>query len=380
MLFSISVNILLSKNNSLFSEDKDLKLNITKDIGEGSYGKVFEFNDQYAIKIFKDCTIGNINLSSNQESILPESNENRELQFYFEMLKKNKKNNSLSVNYILQPYAIGYTTQDFFYKKKFDKNTYFVILPLCIPFYKLLPIKNVELISLQKENELFKNISIQSIYSKPILHTTSITFSNNTPITFSNSTPITFSNNNTPIVSNQNKNHIFGILFVLQIMKKICKASIYLEEEFKIFNLDFKISNIMFLKPNPNDYSPKNNLNTLNDLIVIDFGLVKYIQDLNSIFQYDDVISQKYFIWPYSGTTLLSNIPAYSICINGLELLFGKKEIDKLPSYRFTKKIIEKIKNVDHNLYTIFYEGLMNKCNTRKLLHFIQKYLLSILG
>jgi hypothetical protein len=372
MLFSISVNILLSKNNSLFSEDKDLKLNITKDIGEGSYGKVFEFNDQYAIKIFKDCTIGNINLSSNQESILPESNENRELQFYFEMLKKNKKNNSLSINYILQPYAIGYTTQEFFYKKKFDKNTYFVILPLCIPFYKLLPIKNVELISLQKENELFKNISIQSIYSKPILHTRSITFSNNTPITFSN--------NNTPIVSNQNKNHIFGILFVLQIMKKICKASVYLEEEFKIFNLDFKISNIMFLKPNPNDYSPKNNLNTLNDLIVIDFGLVKYIQDLNSIFQYDDVISQKYFIWPYSGTTLLSNIPAYSICINGLELLFGKKEIDKLPSYRFTKKIIEKIKNVDHNLYTIFYEGLMNKCNTRKLLHFIQKYLLSILG
>lgn len=336
MLFSLNSSILLSKNNNEFQEDKELRLHITKDLGEGSYGKVFELNDQYAIKIFKQCTLGNVDLSSTEDSVLPSNEENRELQFYFEMLKKNKLNQSLSVHYILQPYAIGYTKEEITYKSKFEIHSYFVILPLCIPFYKLLPIKNIELLSLQKPNELFQNILLDTMIN----------------------------------INNQNDN-IFGILFVLNIMKKICKASIYLEEEFKIYNLDFKISNIMFLKTS----QKKKDLNDLNDLIVIDFGLIKHIQDLNSIFDYEHLIQQKYFIWPYSGTTLISNIPSYSICINGLELLLGKKEIEKLPSYRIIKKNILKLKNIDHNLYIIFYEGLINKCNTQKLLFLIQKYL-----
>jgi hypothetical protein len=159
-------------------------------------------------------------------------------------------------------------------------------------------------------------------------------------------------------------------------MKYLSIASIYLEDEFKIYNLDFKITNIMFLKNNENiEYE---------DLIVLDFGLIKHNLDkltnnnceLNSpIFDYSHQISQKYFIWPYSGTSFISQVPSYSICIIGLELLFGKKEIEKLPSYRIVRKLIDKLRIIDNNLYNIFNEGIITKINTKKLLSYILTYI-----
>ncbi len=345
MLFSVKSHILLAKNNFEYCENKEYVFSISKELGEGSYGNVFECNEKYAIKIFKHCTIGNIDLSSTESTLLPTSDENRELSFYFEMLKRYKSEEKRSTHYILHPYAIGFTKEDIFYNRKIEKFSYFIILPLCIPFYKALPIKNIELISIEQNNELFKNIDLSSY----------------------------------PYLNNMDGKmpfRPFGVYFVLHIMKILLSASHYLEEEFKIYNLDFKFNNIMFL----NSKHQKNLL--LEDLIVIDFGLIKHIEyngpfGPSSIFQYDDLIKQKYFIWPYSGTTLTSQIPSYSICINGLELLFGKKEVEKLPSYRLIKKIIHKLKSIDNNLYYIFYEGVIQKCNTKRLLLFIQNYLTS---
>ncbi len=345
MLFTVKSNILLAKNNFEYIENKEYIFTISRELGEGSYGNVFEFNEKYAIKIFKQCTLGSIDLSSKESTLLPTCDENRELSFYFEMLKKHKDEEKRSIHYILHPYAIGFTKETICYgenekRVKIPTFTYFLILPLCIPFYKALPVRNIDLISIQQSNDLFKNIDLSNYihYEK----------------------------------------RPFGVYFVLYIMKILLSASYYLEEEFKIYNLDFKFSNIMFLQNQKQNQNQKHFL--LEDLIVIDFGLIKHV-DYNgtfgpsSIFHYDDLIKEKYFIWPYSGTTLTSQIPSYSVCINGLELLFGKKEVEKLPSYRLIKKIIHKLKSVDHNLYCIFYEGLISKCSTKRLLLFLQNYL-----
>jgi hypothetical protein len=365
MLFSSNVQIILSKNKVTYPEDKIIKIHFESEIGEGSYGIVYKSNN-YAIKIFKNCTLGHIDLSSNESELLPQNNENRELLFYFELLKKNMNIEKESIHHILQPYAIGILKEDIKYNiPKFDEknrlsaqltnnvkienHTYFVILPLCIPFYKILPIKNSNLAQLEEPNQHFVNI---------------------------------INNNPTKIP--------YGIYFVLNIMKSLCVASTYLENEFKIYNLDFKINNIMFLKNNHSQ-----NL-THEDLIVIDFGLIKHNPHIHKIicddgdnspilnhsptfqtpiFDYNDYVSQKYFIWPYSGTALLSQVPSYSICIIGLELLFGKKEVEKLPSYRIARKLIEKLRNIDNSLYNLFYEGIITKIHTKKLLAYILSYL-----
>lgn len=331
MLFSSNVQIILSKNKSTYPEDKIIKINFDNEIGEGSYGIVYKSNN-YAIKIFKNCTLGHIDLSSNETELLPKNNENRELLFYFELLKKNMDINKRSIHHILQPYAIGIIKENITYtSKKIENNSYFVVLPLCIPFYKVIPIKNNELIDVTSPNNNFINVVNNIIPKIP-----------------------------------------FGIYFVLSIMKYLSIASIYLEDEFKIYNLDFKINNIMFLK------TVGENLG-YEDLIVVDFGLIKhaYKKNLNHlpIFDYNDLINQKYFIWPYSGTALISQIPSYSICIIGLELLFGKKEVEKLPSYRIARKLIEKLRLQDNSLYTIFYEGIITKIDTKKLLSFILTYI-----
>ncbi len=345
MLFSANCRILLSKSEH-FPENSELSFRIDRELGEGSYGRVYQMNQEYAIKIFKNCKMGSVNLSCDEEYVLPSSEENRELLFYIEMLKRNKDLSIYSHHHILQPYVIGFITDPIQYKTHLiESGTYVVVLPLCVPFYKILPIKNIELLSLARQNELFEYVDI------PYDHTT------------------------IP----------FGIFFVLHVMRMLCKASIYLEEEFKVYNLDFKINNIMFLKKrkmNESVGTMEDLISSFEDLIVIDFGLIKHIYPSTlhgvveeSVFTYDDLIDTKYFIWPYSGTTFISHIPSYSICINGLELLFGKKEVEKLPSYRLMKRIIHKLKDIDQSLYFIFHHGLIHKTSTKKLHSYIDNYL-----
>ncbi len=354
-MIPIEVHILLSKNSFDFPVKRDLTLNLTRPIGEGSYGKVFEVNHKYAIKIFKESVLGKVDMSGEEKSLIPEEGENRELLFYFQLLQKNQELFTCSYKYVIQPIAIGVTRETLLFpsnstsgeeEQRIIAYSYFVILPLCIPFYQALPIQNSQLIHLQKPSTLFE--TYQNYHKIPFYRE---------PGSPSTSGP-TF------------QIPPFGIAFTLDIMRKMCIASIYLEEEFRIYNLDFKLQNIMFLKSS----DPKI---PFEDLIVIDFSLIKYLGDKDRekvSFDYDHLIDQKYFIWPYSGTTLVSHIPSYSICINGLELLYGKKQVERLPSYQMVRRITNNLRLIDLTLYHIFYQGIVQKIPTKRLLQFIQEY------
>ena len=374
-MIPIHLFTLLSKNTYEFPPNKEHIARISSPLGEGSYGKVFELNNKYAIKIFKNSMIGKVDMSGEEKSLIPEENENRELLFYFQLLQRNQELFTCSYKYVVQPIAIGITRETLLFPRSYGSvidsssgskekeakslgtsvdppdslrilaNSYFVILPLCIPFYKALPIYNQQLIHLKKPTSIFE--TYQNYHRLPLASVTS-------------SSP----------VSTVGDPHPFGIAFTLDIMQKMCIASIYLEEEFKIFNLDFKLQNVMFLKSS----DPKI---PFEDLIVIDFSLIKYLdtkEQAERTFHYDDLIDQKYFIWPYSGTTLVSNVPSYSICINGIELLYGKKQIEHLPSYKTIRKITNSLRMIDSSLYHIFYQGISQKIQTKRLLHFIQSY------
>lgn len=328
--FSLSLYLLVSKNAFEFPENKSILCKINSSLGEGSYGSVFQLENNYAIKIFKSSIAGNVDLTSIEKDVLPHQSENRELLFYFESLQRNQDLYSCSIHHIIQPYAIGIILNKF---NIFEKNTYFVILPLCIPFYKALPIINNPLI------QMIQPTSIMEYFHKSHM-----------------SIPNIIENNN------------FGVLFTLHIMKKLCIASLYLENEYKIYNLDIKIQNIMFLSSHDKNIP-------FEDLIVIDFGLIRHKLNESELFSYENDIEKKYFIWPHSDTAYVSQIPSYSICINGLELLFGKNVVSKLPSHKITKKIINTLQDIDYHLYHIFHEGIEKKTSTKQLLSYIDSYL-----
>ncbi len=372
-MIPIEVHILLSKNPYEFPIKRDLTLHLSRPLGEGSYGKVFELNNRYAIKIFKESIIGNVDMSGEEKSLIPLENENRELLFYFQLLQKNQELFTCSYKYVIQPIAIGVTREILLFPPPSDApagskesrifaHSYFVILPLCIPFYQALPIQHSQLIHLKKPTSIFE--AYQNYHKIPFYRGGS-----GAPVP-SSQLPSSLSSSSSPPSPKDPDIPPFGIAFTLDIMQKMCIASIYLEEEFQIYNLDFKLQNIMFLKSS----DPKI---PFEDLIVIDFSLIKYVSKRDQehlTFDYDDLIDQKYFIWPYSGTTLISNLPSYSICINGLELLYGKKHVEQLPSYKKIRAITEGLRLIDSTLYHIFQQGMVHKIPTKRLLQFIQEY------
>ena len=116
----------------------------------------------------------------------------------------------------------------------------------------------------------------------------------------------------------------------------------------------------------------------LEELIVIDFGLVKHAhteEERNQTFGYNASIH--YFPWPFSRTTIIQNVPVYSICMNGLELLFGKKAIEKCPSYKISKRILTDLANHDRELHDLFQLGFQRTCPVNILRERIERLLLS---
>ena len=95
---------------------------------------------------------------------------------------------------------------------------------------------------------------------------------------------------------------------------------------------------------------------------MLDFSIVKK----NTKKKY--TINNKYYIWP-NGTNLIENIPSYSICINGLELLFGYNNIFNLSNN--LNNYLKIIKDKNKNVYNIFNNGLILKISTDKLLKLI---------
>jgi len=154
-----------------------------------------------------------------------------------------------------------------------------------------------------------------------------------------------FKIHNKPLINMKN-----GINFTLNVMKRLLEISNFFENKYDLINVDFKLNNFMFSEKN----------NNLNNLIMIDFSIIK-----NKRKKYN--ITNKYYIWPI-GNILLEYIPPYSTCINGLELLFGYNKILCLHDDNNMNSYLEIIYNKNKYAYNIFYNGLILKINTENFL------------
>lgn len=154
-----------------------------------------------------------------------------------------------------------------------------------------------------------------------------------------------FKIHNRPLINLKN-----GINFTLNVMKRLLEISDFFENNYDLINVDFKLNNFMFSEKN----------NNLNNLIMIDFSIIK-----NKKKRY--TITNKYYIWPI-GNILLEYIPPYSTCINGLELLFGYNKILCMHDDNNMNNYLEIIKNKNKYAYNIFYNGLILKINTSNFL------------
>jgi len=287
------LNVLIIKsNNEKYKENQKLELSLLKKIDEGSYGIVYFIKNDHILKIFKNSTLDNT-IFEESNNIIPVKYENRELIFYLKYI-----NNENKFKNIVNIYAIGISKNILQDKTLiFHKNSYFIILPFCIPFYKVINTYNF------------------------------------------------------PLIDNIN-----GIKFSINIMKKLLEISYFLEEKYNLINLDFKINNIMFNE---------------KLLVVLDFSLIKN----NDNKEYNFRKISRYYIWPYENKILLDKIPSYSICINGLEILFGYDNIrkEKLNTDRLNYYLnIIKKKNI--SLYNIFLNGLILKITTINFLKLIKTF------
>ena len=153
-----------------------------------------------------------------------------------------------------------------------------------------------------------------------------------------------------------------GVNFTVNVMKRLLEISQYLETKYEYVNLDFKLNNFMFSK---NSYS-------LEDLVMIDFSILKKkIKNSNQ----DININRQYYLWPIGKNIVLENIPAYSISVNGLELLFGHNKVLDFPNETKIKNFLKIIKTKNKELYTIFHNSLELKINTNNLLKLINLFI-----
>ena len=292
------VSIFIIKTNSeTYEEKKIYRILLKKKLGEGSYGIVFLLDNGDVIKIFKKSLADNP-IQQETNFLIPINNENRELIFYYKYIKSNKVN-----NYIINAYAIGILKDNY---QNYKKNSYFIILPYCIPFY-----------------------SIYNVFNKPLIQ------------------------------------HINGLQFTLKVMKRLLEIIIFFEKEYNMINIDIKLNNFMFTKKTKK----------FEDLIMLDFSIIKTIDKKNktkNIYSIND----NYYIWP-KKEILLDYISSYSVCINGLELLFGHNSINTLPNKtkmnNFLKIIKDNDKNKDKRIYNLFYKGISLEINGKELFDIIKK-------
>ncbi len=289
---SFSIKTLIVKsNNKYYKEKSHRKINIKEYIDEGSYGIVYRLDNGDVIKIFKNATLNSPSLKETNY-LIPCINENRELIFYFQYKNGNK--------YIINLYAIGIIV-DIYIDLNVEMNSYFIILPYCIPFYNIYNFWNV------------------------------------------------------PLIENKS-----GIHFTVNVMKRLLQISKYLETKYEYVYLDFKLNNFMFSKESYD----------LEDLVMIDFSIIKK-KVKNKRFD----ITKHYYLWPKGNNIILENIPAYSISINGLELLFGHNKLLDFPNIHQIQHFLKIIKSKNEDLYTIFNNSLNLKINTDNFLKLINAFI-----
>ena len=284
--FTLKTHILKS-NHDNFLENKSKDIIIGRNIGEGGYGLVFLLNDDMVIKIFKNSTYKNIILEESN-FLIPIKNENRELMFYYKYINEDKEQ-----NYIINLYCIGITKNKItFNSNRYEQNSYFIIIPYCIPFYKC-----------------------YDIFNKPLI---------------------------------DNKD---GLIFTLKVMKRLIEIMHFFETKYNLINLDLKLNNFMFTKKSRD----------LNNLIMIDFSIIKIKPKIKKKIENDN----KYYLWSNCNNMFIENIPSYSICINGLELLFGYSSVIQLyNNNELINLYLKIIKSKNKIIYNIFFNGLILKIDT----------------
>jgi len=304
---------ILKANNDNYAENKTKKIVLKNKIGEGAYGVVYEIesqsNQKHVIKIFKRPTSDKLVLNESN-NLIPLQNENREILFYYKYINNKKCEN----NYIISVYAIGILKNQFKTNTIIiDKNNYFIILPLCVPFYKIF-----------------------DIYNKPLI------------------------------------NKPNGFIFTIKIMNRLLEASNYLEKTHQLVNLDLKINNFMFPLNSRNlndvvmlDFSIIKKKNKNKDDNIYSTNQSYYIWPeppilLDHIPSYSICMNGFELLFGYKNISKISN--------NN-----NKYTLYKISN--FLKIIKEHDKNKNKDIYNIFYNGLIVKATTTELLLLISKFL-----
>jgi hypothetical protein len=302
----IKIHILESVLNE-YEKECEYSLQIKKKIGSGSYGTVYDIGNYHVIKLFHNSTYETTILEE-RDCIIPYQSENRELSLYFRMIRNPLENHIR--NYIIPPLVIGYIKEDIQILNQVYKNgSYYVIMPICYPFYKY---------HMVKKNDMNKRD------------------------------------------------------FILEFMYKLLHASLYLENEYNIVHLDIKMNNIMYLmNPNYRRFEERNddenNSRKHSFLILLDFSLLKTCSTRR--FELDDIDIKngitKYYLWDTQDENFqIRHVPSYSIGVNIIEILFGKEVVNKLPNRRICEKYIRKIYENYEDIAFICKKMLIDKVST----------------
>jgi hypothetical protein len=236
------------------------------------------------------------------------------------------------LNHILPPLGIGYLTEDTLLDKHhFDKYSYFVILPLCIPFHKIFKIRNY-----------------------PLLH------------------------------------HKDGKRFVYEFLLKILKANQYLENEYQMIHLDIKLTNIMYLydasfqflsKDNLVTTPQKNNFKFHDKMILLDYSLIKRKYHPNGsevhfvLDEFDKINGNfHYYIWPNENENcMIWHIPTYSIGIAILEIFLGKERAMKSSKMEYRIEMIEEIFQKYNDIGDLLKKSLIDKIDIHEMFEIVKE-------
>ena len=154
-----------------------------------------------------------------------------------------------------------------------------------------------------------------------------------------------------PLIKNKD-----GKELVLKFMKRLVEIELFLNDKFKITNLDIKLNNYMIQKNKKLD---------INNILAIDFGLIVKMKD---DIKYNFNIN--YYIWPKGKDINIEYVSSYSLCINGLILYLGETKIKNSS----LKDNLNYLKN-DVEFYNIFYNGLLLKIKCSELYLLIKNYM-----
>ena len=144
--------------------------------------------------------------------------------------------------------------------------------------------------------------------------------------------------------------------FVIQVMLRLVQIQQYIIYKFNYINYDIKFKNFMI----------SNNDLLIKNIVNIDFSLI--IKNNNDKYN----LNYDYNIWPKVDNLEINYIIPYSVCINGLIILFGKKFIVNLNNENYLEKI--EILKTRPIIYDIFKKGMSLKINNDRFNHLLKNY------